>query len=81
MELAPGALGHYLAETIRKDCHFTCHGGVTAGLEVVCRGWMDKTAKQGTGQLLRIMERLDGLAYTTPEGIEIANAGPNHNRD
>lgn len=74
MKLAPGGLQAHLEDTIRQDCHFVCHKAVQAGVEVVCRGWYEKTMHMGTGNLVRIMGRMGGLIATTPEGVPVPGA-------
>lgn len=50
----------------RKDTHFLCHKGTIAGKDVVCAGCYES---RNPGQLVRIMERLNGIEFVDAENL------------
>lgn len=58
-----------IRDCAKKDTHFECHKGTIAGNPVVCRGCFES---RNPGQLVRIMERLNGIEFVDVEAKEQA---------
>jgi len=66
--VSPTRKADILRLCLARQSYFVCHEASLKGQRVVCRGFYDRLGH--TSQLLRIMQRLNGIAFADVATLE-----------